>query len=65
MIGRVGSLLGQADVNISAMHVARTAPREDAFMILALDDDVPPGVDEAIRRLEGVIDLWTVRLGEH
>jgi hypothetical protein len=34
-------------------------------MILALDDDVPPGVEEAIRALEGVIDLWTVRLGDH
>jgi D-3-phosphoglycerate dehydrogenase len=63
MIGRIGTLLGQADVNISAMHVARTAPREDAFMILALDDDVPAGVEAAIRELDGIIDLWTVRLG--
>ena len=34
-------MLGEADVNISAMHLARTRPREDALMILALDDDVP------------------------
>jgi D-3-phosphoglycerate dehydrogenase len=65
MIGRVGSLLGEADVNISAMHVARTAPRADAFMILALDDDVPPAVEASIKSLEGIIDLWTVRLGDH
>ncbi|HEY7524542.1 MAG TPA: phosphoglycerate dehydrogenase, partial [Candidatus Limnocylindrales bacterium] len=63
MIGRIGTLLGEADVNISAMHVARTAPREDAFMILALDDDPPPSVAQAIRRHEGVIDVWTIRLG--
>jgi len=63
MIGRIGTLLGQADVNISAMHVARTAPREDAFMILALDDDVAATVEASIRGLEGIIDLWTVRLG--
>ena len=43
MIGRIGQTLGEADVNISAMHVGRSAPRADALMILALDDDVPPG----------------------
>ena len=63
MIGRIGTLLGEADVNISAMHVARTAPREDAFMILGLDEDPPPSVAEAIRAHDGVIDVWTIRLG--
>jgi D-3-phosphoglycerate dehydrogenase / 2-oxoglutarate reductase len=62
-VGRVGLMLGEADINISAMHLARTRPREDAFMILALDDDVPDEVSEAIRRQEAVRDLWTIRLG--
>ena len=43
MIGRIGQMLGEADVNISAMHLGRSAPRADALMILALDDDVPAG----------------------
>jgi D-3-phosphoglycerate dehydrogenase len=63
MIGRIGQTLGQADVNISAMHLGRSAPRADALMVLALDDDVPPDVAEAIRTQEAVIDLWTIRLG--
>jgi D-3-phosphoglycerate dehydrogenase len=62
MIGRIGTLLGQADVNISAMHVARSAPRADAFMILGLDEDPPPSVTAAIREMEGIIDVWTIRL---
>ena len=41
MVGRIGALLGEADVNISAMHLGRTRPREDAIMVLALDDDIP------------------------
>ena len=61
--GGSGIMLGEADVNISAMHLARTRPREDAFMILALDDDVPDAVAEAIRTQEAVRDLWTIRLG--
>ena len=62
-VGRVGVMLGEADINISAMHLARTRPREDAFMILALDDEVPESVSEAIRTQEAVRDLWTIRLG--
>ena len=62
-IGRIGLILGAADVNISAMHLARSAPREDALMVLALDDDVPDDVVEAIRGHEAVLDLWTIRLG--
>jgi D-3-phosphoglycerate dehydrogenase len=63
MIGRIGQILGQADVNISAMHVGRTAPREDAFMVLALDDDVPVAVADEIRAQDNILDLWTIRLG--
>jgi len=63
MIGRIGQTLGEADVNISAMHVGRSAPRADALMILALDDDVSPSVAETIRGHDSVIDLWTIRLG--
>ncbi len=63
MVGRIGAMLGEADVNISAMHLARTRPREDALMILALDDDVPPAVEDAIRAQDAVIELWAVRLG--
>ena len=44
MIGRVGTLLGQADVNISSMDVGRLSPRERAMMVLRLDDPVPPEV---------------------
>jgi D-3-phosphoglycerate dehydrogenase len=62
-MGRIGIMLGEADVNISAMHLARSAPREDAFMILALDDDVPDSVAQAIRGHEAVLDVWTIRLG--
>ena len=61
-VGRIGLMLGEADVNISAMHLARTRPREEAFMILALDDEVPAGLADRIRGHEAVLDLWTIRL---
>ena len=61
-VGRVGQMLGEADINISAMHLARSAPRG------RVHDPRPrrrrPGVG---RRgdpdHEAVTDLWTIRLG--
>jgi D-3-phosphoglycerate dehydrogenase / 2-oxoglutarate reductase len=62
-VGRVGALLGEADVNISSMTLARSAPRGDAYMVLALDDDPPPSVVEAIAHEAAMIDTWVIRLG--
>jgi D-3-phosphoglycerate dehydrogenase len=62
-VGRIGLLLGAADVNISAMQLARSRPREGALMILALDDDIPDGVVDAIRAEEAILDVWSIRLG--
>ncbi len=50
MIGKVGALLGAADVNIAAMQVARERPRGEAIMVLNLDDPVPDAVMETLRR---------------
>jgi D-3-phosphoglycerate dehydrogenase len=49
MIGRVGVLLGNADVNISGMFVGRLAPREQAMMVLTLDDTPSDEVLAAVR----------------
>ncbi len=62
-VGRVGAVLGEADVNISAMTLARSAPRADAFMVLALDDAPPESVVDALRSDEAVIGVWSVALG--
>ncbi|HYO42359.1 MAG TPA: NAD(P)-dependent oxidoreductase, partial [Candidatus Limnocylindrales bacterium] len=62
-VGRVGALLGAADVNISSMTLARSAPRADAYMVLALDDDLPASVLDALAADEGIIESWVIRLG--
>ncbi|HEX8938905.1 MAG TPA: phosphoglycerate dehydrogenase [Candidatus Limnocylindrales bacterium] len=62
-MGRIGLRLGEADINISAMHLARSEPRGDALMLLALDDDVPASVAAAVRADEAVLDAWVLRLG--
>ena len=60
-MGRIGLMLGEADVNISSMHLARTAGRQDALMLLAVDDEVPDAVVTAIRNHPAVLDVWLIR----
>jgi len=50
-IGRVGSLLGAADVNVSFMHVGRKARRGEAVMVLGVDEEVPNALQAQILAL--------------
>lgn len=38
IIGRVGTILGQNDINISFMHVGRRGPRTESIMALGIDE---------------------------
>ncbi len=44
IVGRVGTLLGINDVNISFMHVGRRGPRTEAIMALGTDELVTPEI---------------------
>lgn len=62
MIGRVGTLLGEGDVNISGMYVGRQSPRERAMMVLTLDEPAPPAALERIRALDDIDQAYSVTL---
>ena len=63
VVGRVGSILGEHDVNIASMQVGRDAPRGNAMMILAVDDRVAPDLLAQLRDVGGMSDLRYVELG--
>jgi D-3-phosphoglycerate dehydrogenase len=60
-MGRIGLILGEAGVNISSMTLARSAPRHDALMLLAVDDEVSDAVAVQIRNNPNVLDVWVIR----
>lgn len=64
VVGKVGSILGEHDVNIASMQVGRDAPRGNAMMILAVDDRVAPELLDRLRGVDGMSDLRYVELGE-
>ncbi|MGZ3675406.1 MAG: phosphoglycerate dehydrogenase, partial [Ktedonobacterales bacterium] len=68
MIGRVGTVLGDAGVNIQHMDVGPVArevtgqdqaPGGEALMVLSLDDGVP---DEAIEQIRHTTDIFGITL---
>lgn len=62
IIGHVGTVLGQSDINISFMHVGREGPRTDAIMVLGTDEPTPPEVMEKLTALSHINWLRTVAL---
>ena len=62
VIGRVGTLLGEAGVNIANMTVSRTRRGEKALMVLTVDSMLPAQLVERIRA-EGFDDARVIELG--
>ncbi len=61
IIGRVGTILGEAGINISSMQVARQRPRGEALMVLGLDAAVPEEVRLRLAHEPGVLGVKSVR----
>ena len=63
VIGLVGTVFGEAGVNIANMAVSRTRRGGKALMALSLDAEPPPDLVEAVRG-QGFDDARLIRLGE-
>jgi D-3-phosphoglycerate dehydrogenase len=56
VIGRVGTILGEANINIATMDVGRSSSGGTALMGLTLDSPVPTEVTERIANEIGAYD---------
>ncbi len=59
LISAVSKVTGDADINISAMHLSRLKPRGQALMILALDGPLP---EEQRQQMLSIPDVYTVKV---
>ena len=62
VIGRVGTMFGDADVNIANMAVSRTKEGDKALMVFSIDCPCPPALVDRLRA-EGFDDLHMISLG--
>ena len=58
IIGMVGTILGEAEINIATMDVGRKAEGEEALMCLRVDSPVPP---EVLAHVAEAIDAHQLR----
>jgi D-3-phosphoglycerate dehydrogenase / 2-oxoglutarate reductase len=61
VIGRVGTLLGDAKCNIAEYHQARLAQGGEALAAVTVDGDIPPAVRDALLTLPDVRSATVVR----
>ncbi len=59
LIGTVGTVTGDADINISSMQVGRLEPRGRALMLLGLDKELN---EDQLARLLAVPDIYTAKV---
>ncbi len=60
-IGRLGTALGEAGINIATFSLGRREALGEAVALIAVDGDVPPEMVATIARLEGVRDVVPLR----
>ena len=62
IIGNLGSLLGEHNVNIASMQVGRRIVRGDAVMVLSLDDPIPSSTLTSVKDINGIQEAHPVTL---
>lgn len=62
VIGRVGTILGDAGVNIADMEVGRGPGGEHALMVISTDSDVGDDVVDVLRGAEAILDVKRLEL---
>ena len=62
VIGRMGTLLGQNNVNIAGMQLGREKRGGRAVSIVNVDDPIPAPVLDEIRRMPNIVYAKLVRV---
>jgi D-3-phosphoglycerate dehydrogenase / 2-oxoglutarate reductase len=62
IVGKVGTILGQNNINIARMEVGRAGKGQQAMILLSVDDPVKSEVLEEIRKAINAHDVRSVTL---
>jgi D-3-phosphoglycerate dehydrogenase len=62
MVGRIGTMLGNANINISTMQVARRERGGGAMMALGVDRSVARSVLAGIAEVPGIESVWSIEV---
>jgi D-3-phosphoglycerate dehydrogenase / 2-oxoglutarate reductase len=60
-IGKLGTALGEAGINIATFNLGRREALGEAVALVAVDGEVPAEVVERLSKLEGVMEVMPLR----
>jgi len=64
MVGKVGSILGEYQINIRTMQVSSTKQEGTNVMVVGVQSDIPQEVLRRINEIDGIIETKVVNFGE-
>ncbi len=62
LIGRIGSILGDAGINIAGFQLGREAPQAGVISFISVDDEVPGPVLKQLGAIEHILSVRQIRL---
>lgn len=62
LIGKIGTILGEADINIANFMHGRDRPEGYAFSFLSVDQPVPPEIIRRIGEVDSILEVKEVNL---
>lgn len=62
IIGKVGTALGDGNINIVSMQVGRTVTAGTNIMVMAVEQDIPTPIMLKIKAVDGILDAKLVNL---
>jgi D-3-phosphoglycerate dehydrogenase / 2-oxoglutarate reductase len=60
-VGRVGTILANAGINMGTFHLGRMAPGSDAISIIETDGEVPQAVMDEVKNVPNVVQVKQLR----
>ncbi|MBR2215146.1 MAG: phosphoglycerate dehydrogenase [Selenomonadaceae bacterium] len=60
VIGTVGTIMGQANINISGMQVGKSDVEGTNLMVLSIDNDIPAEILSKVKEVDGIFDAKLV-----
>ena len=62
VVGKLGTLLGEHNINISSMELSRGKKGGEARTFLGLDDEMPKALLETIRKKEFIVEARFIKI---
>ena len=60
-IGRLGTLLGEAKINIANFMLGRSAPDADAVCLVSVDGEIPTVIENTVKKMTGVVSAYRLK----